>query len=265
MNMLGKFILEQRKKNNLTQEFLASKINVSRPTYVQIEQGERDLTISEARKLADIFGIGFEDFLKGEDPIINHFVIVEVKKSAKKMKEDKQEMRISVPQKNFEKFKEVLLYVLSKVGGKPNVGEAVIYKLLYFIDFDFYEKFEEQLIGATYIKNHYGPTPIEFKVIVDDMIQNGEIMKVEEKYFNYPQRKYLPIREPDLTKLKDARELRHIDEVIARLGDKNATELSEYSHEDIPWIIAEENRPLDYEAVFYRTPKTSVRNYDGQD
>lgn len=259
--MLGKFILEQRKKHNLTQDFLASKIGVSRPTYVQIEQGERDLTITEARKLADIFGIVFDDFVQGKDTSTT----VEVKRGIKKIKEEKQEMRISVPQKNLQKFKEVLLYVLSKVGGKPNVGEAVVYKLLYFIDFDFYEKFEEQLVGATYIKNHYGPTPVEFKTIVDDMIKNGEVVKVEGKYFNYPQRKYLPIREPDLTKLKDARELRHIDEVIARLGDKNATELSEYSHEDTPWLVAKENQPLDYEAVFYRTPKTSVRNYDEQD
>ncbi|MBI5306582.1 DUF4065 domain-containing protein [Candidatus Wolfebacteria bacterium] len=258
--MLGKFILEQRKKHNLTQDFLASKIGVSRPTYVHIEQGERDLTITEARKLSDIFGIVFDDFVQGKDTS----AMVEVKKSIKKIKEYKQEMRISVPQKNLQKFKEVLLYVLSKIGGKPNVGEAVVYKLLYFIDFDFYEKFEEQLVGATYIKNHYGPTPVEFKTIVDDMIKNGEVVKVEGKYFNYPQRKYLPIREPDLTKLKDARELRHIDEVIARLGDKNATELSEYSHEDTPWLVAKENQPLDYEAVFYRTPKTSVRNYDEQ-
>ena len=34
----------------------------------------------------------------------------------------------------------------------PNIGEAVICKILYFIDFDYYEKYEEQLIGATYIK-----------------------------------------------------------------------------------------------------------------
>jgi len=259
--MLGKFILEQRKKHNLTQEFLASIIGVSRPTYVQIEQGECDLTISRAKKLADVFGIDFNDFIKGKDISIT----AEIKKIAKKTKKERQEMRISVPQKNLEKFKEILLYILSKVGGKPNVGEAVIYKLLYFIDFDFYEKFEEQLIGATYIKNHYGPTPVEFKTIVDDMIKNGEVVRVEGKYFNYPQRKYLPVREPDLTKLKDARELRHIDEVIARLGSKNATELSEYSHEDTPWLIAKENQPLDYEAVFYRAPKTSVRNYDEQD
>ena len=259
--MLSKFIQRLRKKNNLTQEFLALELGISRPTYAQIEQGERDLTITEAEKLASIFGILFEDFRHGKDSAIT----AEIKKDKAKSKTEKQEMRISVPQKNLEKFKEVLLYVLSKVGGRPNVGETVLYKLLYFIDFDFYEKFEEQLVGATYIKNHYGPTPVEFKVIVDDMVEKGELAKVESKYFNHLQRKYLPVREPDLTKLKDARELRHIDEVIARLGDKNATELSEYSHEDTPWIIAKENQPLDYEAVFYRTPKTSVRNYDEQD
>ena len=154
--MLGKFIQQLRKKNNLTQEFLASELGISRPTYVQIEQGERDLTITEAEKLASIFGISFEDFRHGKDSAIT----AEIKKDKAKPKAEKQEMRISVPQKNLAKFKEVLLYVLSKVGGKPNVGEAVIYKLLYFIDFDFYEKFEEQLIGATYIKNHYCPTPI---------------------------------------------------------------------------------------------------------
>lgn len=257
--MLSKFIKQLRKKNNLTQEFLASKIGVSRPTYVQIEQGERDLTINEAEKLAFIFGISFEDFRHGKDSAIT----VEIKKIKVKLKTKQQEKRISVPQKNLEKFKEVLLYVLSKVGGKPNVGEAVIYKLLYFIDFDFYEKFEEQLIGATYIKNHYGPTPVEFKTIIDDMIQKNEVVKVEDKYFNYPQRKYLPVRRPNLNVLS-GKEIEHIDDVLARLSDKNAKEMENYSHEDIPWKTAENGKPLSYESVFYRDERYSVRNYEDE-
>ena len=64
-------------------------------------------------------------------------------------------MEIRVQEKNIKKFKEVLLYILEKVGAKPNVGESVINKLLYFIDFDYYERFEENLTGATYIKNHF--------------------------------------------------------------------------------------------------------------
>ena len=258
--MLAKFIKQMRKKNGLTQEFMASELGMSRPTYSLLEKDANDLTIGQATKLAQLFGIDIESFLQSYDSAAT----AEIKpiKPAPKSRVDKPAMRISIPQKNYEKFKEVLLYVLSKVGGRPNVGETVLYKLLYFIDFDYFEKFEEQLIGATYIKNHFGPTPVEFKVIVDRMISDGELVKVEDKYFNHLQKKYLPVRDPDLRKLKDARELRHIDEVIARLGDKNASELSEYSHEDVPWLIAKDNEPLDYEAVFYRTPKTSVRNYE---
>ena len=257
--MIGKFILEQRKKHNLTQDFLASKIGVSRPTYVQIEQGGRDLTITEARKLSGIFGIIFDDFVQGNDTSAT----VEIKKAVKKTKEEKREMRISVPRKNLEKFKEVLLYVLSKVGGKPNVGEAVVYKLLYFIDFDFYEKFEEQIIGATYIKNYFGPTPIEFKKITDQMIEKGEIEKIKSKYFQHDQKKYLPRRSADLTILS-AQEIQHIDEVLARLAWKNASELSNYSHSDTPWRVHKIGEEISYETVFYRDDDHSVRNYEDE-
>src|SRR3989339_853513 len=133
-------------------------------------------------------------------------------------------MRISVPQKNLEKFKEVLLYVLSKVGGKPNVGEAVVYKLLYFIDFDFYEKFEEQFIGATYIKNHYGPTPVEFRKLIGLMEKRGELIKVDNKYFSFPQTKYLPCKAADISALS-AREIKVIDQVLGKLSDMNAAQI----------------------------------------
>lgn len=226
--MLAKFIQQLRRKNNFSQDSLAKELGISRPTYFQIEQGEREVTVKEAKKLADVFNIDFNDFLKEKESKI----IVELEKE--KQKEEKMEMRISVPHLKKEKFKEVLLYILTKVGSKPNIGETVLYKLLYFIDFDYFEKFEEQLIGATYIKNHYGPTPVEFKVIIDEMIKKGELEKIESKYFDHLQKKYLPIREPNLTKLKDAQELKHIDEVLARLSDKNANELSNYSHDDVP-------------------------------
>lgn len=244
-----------RKKHNLTQEFLASKIGVSRPTYIQIEQGEKDLTISAAEKLADIFGISFEDFLAGREP--RHEVILEKARADKK---SDSVLQIRVTQKNLDKFKQVLLYVLAKVGGKPNVGETVLHKLLYFIDFDYYEKFEENLMGATYIKNHHGPTSVELGTILKDMQRNGEIEAVKSKYFNHLQKKYLPIKRADLSILS-AREIEHIDDVLARLSDKNAKEIENYSHEDIPWKAAKEGQPLSYESVFYRDERYSVRNY----
>jgi len=42
-------------------------------------------------------------------------------------------IRINMPQKNLKKFKEVLLYILNKVGAKPNVGVAVIKQNFYIL------------------------------------------------------------------------------------------------------------------------------------
>ena len=252
----SKFIQHMRKKHNLTQEFLASKIGVSRPTYIQIEHGEKDLTISSAKTLADIFGISFDDFIAGKEP--RHEVILE-KASADKKADSSLQIRVT--RKNLDKFKQVLLYILEKVGGKPNVGETVLHNLLYFIDFDYYEKFEENLMGATYIKNHHGPTSVELGTILKDMQRNGEIEAVKSKYFNHLQKKYLPVKRVDLTALS-AREIAHIEEVLARLSDKNAKELENYSHEDVPWKAAKEGQPISYESVFYRDERYSVRNYD---
>ena len=148
--MLAKFIQEQRKKRSLTQEFLASALKISRPTYMQIEQGERDLTITEAKKLAEVFDIPFKNLLEGKE---NTKTIVKIEGKKKQKQEAEDEIRISVPQEKVDKFRQVLLYILKKVGGKPNVGMTVLYKLLYFIDFDYYEKYEDQLMGLVYLKN----------------------------------------------------------------------------------------------------------------
>lgn len=253
--MLAQFIQQQRKKYNLSQEYLAGKLGISRPTYVQIEQGERDVTVTEAAKLAEIFGMTLEDFLSYREPSEPKVII------GKEAAPQKQDLQIRVTQKNLNKFKQVLLYVLEKVGGKPNIGETVLNKLLYFIDFDYYEKFEENLMGATYIKNHHGPTPVELKTVVDRMKKTGEIEEVKSKYFTHDQKKYLPLKRADLSVLT-GREIEHIDDVLARLSDKNANEISEYSHHDVPWLTRKAGETLSYESVFYRDEKYSVRNYD---
>lgn len=259
--MIGQFILNQRKKRKITQGHLASLLNISRPTYIQIEQGERDLTVTEAQKLSEVFDISLDDLLKGKE-----FKEIKFKIEKKNPKVEKEEIRISVPQEKLEKFRQVLLYILKKVGGKPNVGMTAIYKFLYFIDFDYYEKYEEQLMGLNYIKNHYGPTPLLFDNLIKKMIDDGEVETVKSKFYQYPQTKYLvnPEVEPDLTVL-DGKEKEHIDFELQRLSDMTAIQLSELSHKDVPWISAENGKSINYESVFYRTGDTSLRDYGESD
>lgn len=256
---IGQKIRQFRVKADLSQEQVAKKLGLNRVSYTQLEQGNRKVLADELVEIAKVFNTT-PDVLLGVRKEREFKVNLEEKPKNKK----ELEMRISVPQKNAEKIRQVLLYVLGKVGFQSNVGETVLYKLLYFIDFDYYEKFEEQLMGCTYIKNHHGPTPVEFKKIVDRMEENHEIRKETMEYFGHSQKKYLPLKEADLN-LLTGREVQHIDLVIARLGRMNATEISAYSHGDIPWIATPEGKAIDYEAVFYRQSPYSVRSYDGED
>lgn len=235
MNMATN-LQKKRKSLGLSQEDMARRLGVSRPTLIKIERGERKLSEVEKQKIEKIFDE--IDVLGGA-----------------------QEMRINVPQQNLEKFKQVLLYVSERVGAKPNVGMTVLYKLLYFIDFDFYEKYERQLMGLTYIKNTHGPTPREFVSVVGEMKDKGELIEVKSKYFAHEQKKFLPNIEPDLS-LLNGRELEMINDVLDRYADKSARQLSAITHNDMPWKATEDKKDIDYEFAFYRSDEFSVRDYE---
>ena len=148
---IGHRIKELREKTGMSQDALAKSMKLPRPAISQIEGGARKIATDELITFSQIFHVTVDDLLNpGKEPEVSL-------REAKEEKAAKPQMRISVPQKNVQKFKEVLLYILNKVGAKENIGETVIYKLLYFIDFDFYERYEEQLIGATYIKTNTAP------------------------------------------------------------------------------------------------------------
>ena len=121
---------------------------------------------------------------------------------------ENEDLLIRVEEERPDVFRQVILYVLDRVGGKPNVGEAVLHNLFYFIDFDYYEKFEENLMGETYIKNGYGPTSVNLAQILHSMDEEGAVQKTERVYHNYSQKRYLTTERPD-TDLLRARHRSH--------------------------------------------------------
>ncbi|MEI6490524.1 MAG: type II toxin-antitoxin system antitoxin SocA domain-containing protein [bacterium] len=260
--MTNQYIKSLRIKRGFSQLEIAEKVGISRSSYIAFEQGKRELTLAEASELSKIFEISLEDIQIGKSNTPEVILGKSTKLSKSKISDEVKE-RISVPQEKVKKFKQVLLYVLSKVGGKPNIGQTVLYKLLYFMDFDYYEKFEEQLIGARYMKNTHGPTPIAFAKIVDELEQEGKLESIKSKFYKYDQTKYLvnPKETINLSELSGT-EVAHIDWELERLSDMTAKQISALSHEDTPWLVAKDKEQLDYEYVFYRPERTSVREYE---
>lgn len=253
---LGNRIMTLRKAKGFSQLELATLITISRSSLAQIELGNRRVSIIELMNLSLNLGFSIDkilakDFNFQEDEIqINH-----------KVDREDVEERISIPELNVDKFRNVLLYILEKCAGKANVGETVLYKLLYFSDFNNYEIYEEALTGAQYRKLPYGPVPQKLTSIINEMIKIGELKRVKTKFHDYPQTRYLPLVKPDLRQLK-ASEMEVIDHVINQLSDYYAAAISDYSHKDIPWLATEDGDVIDYELAFYREKPYSVRNYN---
>ena len=243
---MSTWIQNKRKLSGLSQAEVAKSLSISRPTYIKLEKGESKPTGQQKVLLARVFDVSYDSVIEN---IENKNVVP-----------DSLETR-EVPTENVRKFKEVLLYILGKVGSRPNIGQTVLYKLLYFIDFDYYEKYEEPLIGATYIKNTYGPTPVSFAKIVKQMEGQGVLVEVKSKYFDHDQIKYIPVKDADVSGLS-GQELNHIDNELERLSHFTARQLSDLSHKDTPWKVAKDKEVIDYEHVFYRPEETSVREYE---
>jgi transcriptional regulator with XRE-family HTH domain len=252
---IGQRIAELRKLKGFSQEDLAKSIKISRPSLAQIELGNRNVDILELQKISQVLVFSLDDFMSQDYALSRELSDKEERKSKK------QEERISVPKLQVNKFKNVLLYILEHCAGKPNVGETVLYKLLYFSDFNYYELYEEHLTGAKYRKLPFGPVPQKLDAIIKQMIDNGQLQRVKTEYHGFPQTRYLPLDKADLTQLK-ASEKEVIDRVIEQMSNWSAAMISDYSHKDLPWEITDEGKDINYELAFYRELPYSVRVYD---
>ena len=256
---IGQRITELRKMKGLSQEDLAKSVKISRPSLAQIELGNRSVDILEMQKLSLILEFSLDDFMSKDFSPDSYRESQDVE-GKKEKKAKKEEERISVPTLQVSKFKNILLYILERCAGKPNVGETVLYKLLYFADFNYYELYEEHLTGAKYRKLPYGPVPQKLDTIIGQMIEKGQLQRVKTAYRGYPQTRYLPLEKADLAELR-ASEKEIIDRVIEQMSDWSAAAISNYSHKDMPWLASKEGEEINYELAFYRDAPYSVRNY----
>ena len=252
---LGQRISQLRKRKGLSQEDLALRIQMSRPSLAQIELGNRGIDVQEFQRFAQVLEFSLDDFVSKD------FQALAVESLADNDATPQIQERISVPKLQVSKFKQVLLYILERCAGKPNVGETVLYKLLYFSDFNYYELYEEQLTGAKYRKLPYGPVPQKLDQIIEQMKVDGQLERIKTTYHGFPQTRYFPLEKADLRTFK-ASEKEVIDRVIEQMSDWSASAISDYSHKDIPWLATKEGEEINYELAFYREVPFSVRNYD---
>ena len=228
MISLGSRIKELREWNNFSQEQLAQMLNMSRPTLTQIETDKRPIKTHELKLISEIFDTSIDFLLSGKQA---------------------ESLKVSKSQK--EKFKHLILYILSQVGAKYNVGKVVLYKLLYFSEFDFYELYGEYISGYPFIKLPMWPAPRNFDNIVHEMIEKKELVSFVSEYGKYYQQRYIantPIKNDRLSPVQKS----CVDEILKLYSDMGANEISEESHKDKPRQISNDMSTINYDLVKFR-------------
>lgn len=241
----GNRIKALRELVKISQGELAKKIGIDRVTLSFVENDKRALKSNELMKLAQTLNVSIDDLLDLNTP--TKIVLERTQEPS-----NSTNNVVKVSENSLLKFKEVLLYILENVGAKPNVNEAILSKLLYFIDFNFYEKYKEKLIGATYTKNYDGPFPVELLTILNEMMVSNdiELFKTNQET---PLKKFIPLRVADLSILT-AREIKTIDDVLQRLSNMKSDDLCEYALHDAPCVETQDRQKIDYDLVFKRSP-----------
>jgi len=153
---------------------------------------------------------------------------------------------------NKKKYQQVILYFCWKLN-KEIRGKKKIAKLLYYLDFDYYEKYQKYFTGEVYKKLPMGPFPISLEKITNDMLKKKQlaINKIEEWDGYNPTEIYRALEKPN-TSLFSTEEKKMLDRIIQKYGHLNGKELESLTHSEAPYIGTEDKKEIPYELSFYR-------------
>ena len=150
------------------------------------------------------------------------------------------------------KYQQIILYLCQKLGGELK-GKKILAKLLYFVDFDLYEKSQKGVTGEKYFAYPMGPFPETLENITKDMADNKLINIRQDKGVNgyNPTEVYKCLVEPDLS-IFDEEEKKMLDRIVLKYGNLSGKQLEELSHAEAPYIGTELKKEIPYELAFYR-------------
>ena len=217
---LGAYLVDARIAAGMTQAELAKKLDVSQPMIFKYELKEYqgyslEIITSVARALnveADLSA-----WMKSQKSTYD---------------EDKQ--------------KNIILYFLNTINN-AYLGLTKLMKLLYYVDFEFYQNEKSSVTGDEYVAMPYGPVPRRAEGLLEKMTNNGEI-HMEQVVFVYPQNKYYPKVEHDMS-VFSSRELSHIENIAKRFEHWTAKQMTDLTHDEYPWQTTKLGEVIDYNLV----------------
>jgi transcriptional regulator with XRE-family HTH domain len=221
-NKYAQFIKALRKERGFSQSFMAEKLSLSRPSYVGIEKGSREITLEEAEKLKDLFGISIEEFANATLP-------------------------------KYDKYKQMILaYLKSPVSTDGKVPKTKLAKLLYLADFSWYYQNLNSMSGMQYLRRTYGPVPDPYFRALDELEEEGKI-SIDHKgdallvsLSGSSSKQKLDLLDPEEVEL--------IKKISAKWKNKNTREIVDFTHEQLPYKLCGPDEAIPYALIIQQDP-----------
>lgn len=221
------FLKRLREETGLSQAEVATRAKMSRPSYVAVEKGTKELTLAEAGALADLFGITVDELSRAQTP-------------------------------NILKYKQMLLAFLreAKASGKV-LKKTKLAKLLYLADFSWYFEHGESMSGISYRKIAFGPVSDAYFRLVEEMEEKGELnikQVLREDYHMYEIEETRASASQKLDLLSKA-ELKHIHKIWQKWENAKTNEIVAFTHNQLPYFLSREGEMIPYELIMQVNPK----------
>lgn len=224
----GGFIREQREARGLSQQQVADKIGVSRSTYLSVERGTKELSLSEAETLARLFGITVDELLQNRVP-------------------------------NEEKYKEMILAYLRIARESGNaLKKTKLAKLLYFADFAWFYKNLESMSGMNYRRIDFGPVPNEYFTALEELAREGKVTiscKTHEDGYGMYQIEETRASENAPLSYLNQKELKLMKDIWSKWSDAKTEEIVAFTHNQLPYKLSFDKEVIPYELITQESPE----------
>jgi len=214
-----------------TQEQVARALGVSRPTYINIESGKKELSISQAKALSSMLCIGLDDILGKADGDSIFFDIIA----------------------STEKYKQIILNSI-KYGADSSDGKITktkLAKLVYLSDFTWYYLNSAPMSGMSYRKLPRGPVADVYFRALDELEDTGTIVREPKgKAIMYS------LVEHDAPSSRISKQENELIEKICNLWQRKSTdEIVEFTHRQLPWQVCRDGEVIPYSLITQEEPE----------
>jgi len=223
-------IEQARMARGYTQEQVANAIGVSRPTYINIEAGKKDLTLRQAEALSSMLRIGMDDILGVADGASVFSDII----------------------KSTEKYKQIILNSIRHGADEDGkITKTKLAKLVYLADFIWYYLNSSPMSGMTYRKLQRGPVADVYFRALDELEEDGTIIREPKgKAILFS----LIEKEAPAGRLSED-ELNLIEKIGKTWSGKSTDDIVNFTHEQLPWQICRDGEVIPYGLITQEEPE----------